>query len=285
LAAILLVSSSLGWAGNIAYIGDYSNGNKLQSIDLTTGAVTNIGPSSFFVGMNFSGGTLYGETVYFSSTLQTIDTATGTVCSVGGACNGTNSAPPSLAAGGATNGAMYAIGETGYTLELHGVNYSTGVATDLGSTGLEAGCGDSICALADDGTNLYLSYLDTSTRYWTGSLYRLNTSTGAATLVGAETGTAHTQQDWISSMFFDNGVLYAFEDAQYSVPGTTYLDMIDTSTGAVTQLRSLGALGAITAATADAGASTPEPATLVMMAGALAGLIALRRRRTMGVLR
>ena len=95
------------------------------------------------------------------------------------------------------------------------------------------------------------------------SLYRLNTATGEASLIGL-TGTSD-----IEGAGFGNGVLYAFTGAGGIRP-------VDLATGGSTQTATYAAtsIGAIWAASQP----VPEPATLPLICVSLAALALLRRR-------
>ncbi len=289
LAALLLASASLSWGGSVYVSHDVNQNGYFGTIDLTTGQYTAISTNApgsvspgIFNGFNFNNGTLYGnaQTNSQTQTLWTLNQPTpGFVCTVGtSACNilGTTPNPYVGGSGGMPNGAFYGLAQVGNNEHLFIQNYSTGVGTEIGDTGLGFNFFYANTAMAGDGTNLFL----TASQHFGinfDKLYGINTSTGAATEIANVTGLGSGQRIW--SMFFDTGTMYAFV-SEYGGQNLK-LETLNTSTGALTLVLDLGSpgLGDITAAAVNPGSDTPEPATFGLIGGGLAGLIALRRRR------
>jgi hypothetical protein len=157
-----------------ALYGTSFNGiaTELYSINTSTGALTDIGPTgaaaSYTAGLTFSGnGTLYGDD---GANLVTIDTTTGAETIVGNMGVSTDGD----FAFNQQNTFMYMTGGGG---NLYTVDPSTGSATLVGAMGASAG----IYGLVDLSSGLYgFGYDD--------NVYSINTSTGAATIVAPFTG-------------------------------------------------------------------------------------------------
>jgi hypothetical protein len=163
-----------GWAGPVLTIDD-SNGN-IGTVDVVTGAVTFIGPSTIFnvpstVGPTFtdiaynSTGALFGVTF---TNFYTISTTTGIATLVGG-LGGPH--PDINALVFSPTGTLYTASDTLYT-----INTATGLATALPNP-LGAGI-KSAGDLAFLNGKLYLTALN-------GNLYTVDTTTGIAALVGS----------------------------------------------------------------------------------------------------
>lgn len=190
---------------------DNSSYSKLFTINRFTGATTTIGgPSSFFnyssggLAINPLTGVMYatggyndGVIAHQSSGLFTIDKTTGAAALVGFAGgNYTSSAADcciglyglgfrsdgTLFANGFGNGPSYPDASS----HLYTVDLATGLATNVGPSGVTLGRSLSYSGLAfqDDGTLLSLGSLDAAS----GTLYSVNIANGAATSLNSGTG-------------------------------------------------------------------------------------------------
>lgn len=211
-------ASSLVWnfpsihiyAGGLAYdatsntlyatgVEDSSPGtSRLFSINRITGATTTIGGISSNIHISSGGlainpltGVMYatGNDGFQSTGLFTIDKNTGAATLVGQAGGNYGSAPDccinlnglgfrsdgTLFANGFGNGPSY----LGQSAHLYTVDLATGVATNIGASGVILGRSLSYSGLAfrADGTLLSLGSLDAAS----GALYSVNTANGAAT--------------------------------------------------------------------------------------------------------
>jgi hypothetical protein len=289
ISTVLLLSACQGRA-SIVYV--VNNAPQFGTVDLTTGAFQPIGPgapegeSGLVPGSN---GALL--TLTFSGNLDSIDPVTGlaTVIGATGLGNCTTGAPPqcgpnSASALGQLGGTIYA---TDFANNLYSINPSTAQSTLIGATGIPAvpflegsqnpdGSLDVFDAdLFASGGQLY-EYFEALAINPNGplpvvvqevvapNLYRINTTTGAATLVGPAAVT-------LTSVVNVNGTVYAF----------------DGSLGEVVTLNPAnGAINFVTvtdpnAAIISGSAPTPEPATMALVAMGIAALAIRRLRRPM----
>ena len=183
----------------------------------------------------------------------------------------------------ATNGNTTSIGSTGVLLSIGGsfagdliygldfnnnlfsLSSTTGLATFIGATGLPTIQLTDVFsnALAGDGSTLYYVFEIAGASNVSSGLYRLDTNTGAATLIGL-TGATN-----ITGAGVTEGSLYGFTDL-----GRQILTL-NTLTGASSLLTTYtGTTGPIWGAI-----STPEPSTFALLAFGLAlvGLALLRK--------
>lgn len=227
---------------------------EFGTVDAATGAFTLIGttaPTSVGLGQSNSGHPFFVDDV---SNLHRINPSTAGLTLAGG--TGTSL---SVAAGFAP-GVLFGLD---YSNNLYAVNTSTGAASLVGATGIPAiGLQDTFSnALAGDGVNLYYIFELAGSANIASSLYRLNTATGAATLVGL-TGAAQ-----VGGAGFGDGALYAFTKSSRQIRS------VNLGTGASTLLASYAgqSSGEIWAASQP----LPEPATVALVVLGL-GLFVLR---------
>jgi hypothetical protein len=217
-ASLLLLTGQI-FAGPVVYIDDVNN--ELGTVDVTTGAVTDIGPLGVDItDIAFApNGTLYGIT---SASLYRINSATGAAVRIGShGIDGANA----LVFG--SDGTLYAASAT--STELYTINPATGGSTDLGSIGYASG-GD----LAFNNGYLYMSSAD-------GELIRISVTTYAFSNYAFVNGLD------VGSLGFQNvdGLATGSDGVLYGVSGTEVFS-VNTSTGAGTFVSdySGGVLGA-----------------------------------------
>lgn len=233
--------------------------DMLQSVNLTTLAVTNVGP----LGINYSFGDITWDPV--TSTLFVVDgrgsnslfrynPASGTAILLG-----THGIPDLFGlAYDTANNTLYGATFSG-TLALYTLNQTTGVATLVGNTGVSIG------GLAYDSVhNILIGINDGS-----GNLFQISTATGAATLLASPGGTNN------SGITFDplNNRLLDFDFS-----GNLFSYDIANNYTRTTLLSGQGAHDGIAFVTS----AIPEPATYVEFAVGLLALILLARCRRMG---
>ncbi len=244
-AAFFILSTVSVKAASV-YAG--TSAGNFGTLDLSTGTFTPIGvPTGFrFWGMGVSGGSLYAADP--SSNLYLANKTTGAFSLVGNS-NVTDSAIGSL---GSTTSGLYSMGYGG---ELYSVNPSTGGVTPIGSSGLTyAG----YWILSTNSSTLY--FCD-----WT-SLYTIDTGDGHATLVGAFGGSIQ-----MAALVFQDGKLYGFDTGNH-------IDTIDTTTGVATVGPSVTGYSIWAMAPLPGPATgAPEPASALLLVGAV-GLIVVKRR-------
>jgi hypothetical protein len=167
-AAALMTLSAIG-AARAAPVYMETGDKTFGTIDLSTGAYTNIGSSSYLgtpiqlSGLGASGGDIYGG-AYLGTALYEVDTATGALSLIG---NSTENYELT----GSTATGLYEFGADG---NLYSINPANGAATLVGATGITLGTWD---GMSSGGSQLYVS---------SGTnLYLINTSTGAGTFIGS----------------------------------------------------------------------------------------------------
>jgi len=240
---ISLVLPSFSYGDDLAY-GLFNDGSEFGELDLTTGAVTDIG----FAGGYFSGlgvgpsGVLYSG---FNGGLFKVNTATGDARDqyVGGTLGGTG-----YYLGSTSNGLLYGLEFQSSNPEgigLYSINPTTGSTSLIGITGITLPPQGYfvLSGLSNGSDNLYFAYLS--------KLYQLNTSTGAATLIGSMP--SGTETDGID---FQDGNLYGVQTSP-----ALAIDQFSISNG----LPSVGptAQDDFTSLTPY---SVPEPATISLLA-------------------
>jgi hypothetical protein len=152
--------------GILAY-AKLSDGS-LGRLDLGTGAFTQFGSAVQLVGLGEVAGTLFADTAG-SGTLYTVNRTNGTLTAVGSATIG-------FQVFGSTTNGLFAL-DNG--MNLYSVDPASGAATLIGPTGLNPPDHNGLSS--GSGTLYYTQQFGTSTP----TVYTLNLSTGAATLVGS----------------------------------------------------------------------------------------------------
>jgi hypothetical protein len=237
-------------AGPIGYSVRSDVDNHLYSIDLSTGAATDLGAVGLAdaEGLEFVGSTLYG---IGGSVMEFWNITTPPGFKIGN--TGSRSGIDAGLAYDSTKKKMYNIQRQSPSSWLYDINISTGAATLIG-TYTSGGAPDAL-AINSRG----VAYALNATYY--DSLYTVDLSNGALTLVGALGVDLMAE----SGLAFDpaSGVLYGIIDT-----GKIY--QINTSTGAATFVAdTLGGFEGL--------AIIPEPATICLLG--LGALSLLRRKR------
>jgi hypothetical protein len=262
------------------------NGQQFGTLDLNTGAFSQIGPGTpegadgLVPGPN---GSLI--TLAFTGNLDSINPATGAVSLIG-ATGLADCSMPSSPCGPTSANSLGRLGGTIYATDLNNdlytVNPVTGAATLIGPTGIPA-----VPAIPDstnpDGTfnafdsslfgaggNLYATFDAirinpspfTVTPVISPDLYQINPLTGHATLIGPTALTLGAAADV-------NGTVYAFENMTSQVVtlnltngNTSFAGNFDPAAGII-----------------DGATPVPEPASIALTGLGIAAL-AIRRRRT-----
>jgi hypothetical protein len=264
-----------------------SDGFRLGTVDLGTGAFHQIGPEFPDVsqGLGSSGnGSLL--TMGFTGNLNSINPATGVMTTVGPSGLSDCSTPSSPCASNSVNTLTSLNAQTfatDFENRLYSVNTATGAATLIGTTGMPAIPFIPLSENADGTFNIYdeaffsadgrlyatfnAGRADFSTGEITpeiaGALYQIDPSTAHATLIGpTEFG--------IGGAAEVNGITYAFLNA------TGQIATFDLTTGRT------NVIGTYDAGIISAAAPTPEPATTALGAFGLAIIAAagwMRKRK------
>jgi hypothetical protein len=240
------------------------------TINLNTGVYTSTGPTSTgsgpqaLSGLGEIGSKLYAESFGAGEgILYTINTASGALTTVG-----TDTTYNPLGFGSTLTG-LYAVAENNVgKFDLFSINSGTGMATDLGTTGLAPG-GD--YTLSTNSSQLYFALGADSSNGFASELYTLSIANGAATLVGPTGGPQ------FGGLVTEGSILYG------GAFNTRQVDTLNAGTGAAT------AGAGLTGTTSDfaglapipATTATPEPRSVsLLLLGLLAagGWIQTRRR-------
>ncbi len=288
--ARFLLSFSTIWLLPVSILADsvyVSDGFRLGTVDLSTGAFQQIGPDFPDVsqGLGYApNGSLL--TMGFSANLNSINPVTGVMTTVGPSGLSDCSTPSSPCGPNSVNTLASFNGQTFATdlqNRLYRVNTSTGAATLIGSTGMPAVPFIPLSENPDGTVNIYdeaffnasgklYAAFDTgrvnfstgeATPVINGMLYQIDPLTANATLIGP---TAFG----IGGAVESNGITYAFLNT------TQELATLDLLTGQTT------VAGGQSAGIISAAAPTPEPAT-VAVAGLGLVIIALGCLRRRGV--
>ena len=240
-------------ADTLAYMNTGSA--NFGTIDLNTGAFSLLGTSPVVLAglgeITSTGSTLYGSS--YTSTaglLYTVNPANGALTQVG-AGSGVD-----YFDFGSTLTSLYSVDTSGV---LWSINATTGAATRIGPTGVP------VAGFSNLSTNSSTLYLSSN-----GSLYTLNLTTGAGTLVGSHGGPQ------IGALILEGSVLYGGEDSPAEA-----VDTINIGTGAATVGPSLTptTFGNFFGLAPAATTATPEPGTLWLSFGFLAGVYRIKRSR------
>jgi hypothetical protein len=283
LAPLLL--AAFASAGPIVYVT--SGSQQFGTIDVTTGAFQSLGPApsaplGYFGLAAGPNGSL--ETFLYNGDVVSINPATGVGSDIGpsglGDCTTPGVSPCGPNSANDIGGSAGNIYATDYQNQLYGLNPLTGAATLIGTTGIPA----FVPGFNPDGTvtfydeaifgapgGLYMTFdsfeFDLNT-FTNGSvvvapeLYRISTSTGAATPLGpTDLG--------IGAVVGVNGTYYAFDDI------TNQIESLNLANGSTTFVSNFDpAAGLIQGA-----AATPEPASTMLVGIGLLALATRIRRR------
>ena len=264
-AATLYASSAAGSTG------------ELYILNPATGAVVqNIGPLNDAAGANYpitglafhpTTGVLYGSTgnnpAATAARLVTINPATALVTVIGsfnaGPVNGSGTPSTMADIGFNAAGVLYGVGSIGGP-DLYSINTATGQATVIGANGAATSTTGGGVAVSPGGT---IFGTPTAARF------------GTYSLAGAYTNIANpakpTGGGAYGALDFDGSLLYGLNVGAGSPPPTHLVTIA--ADGTVT------AIGASLASLDAIAFQIPEPATCVLCAIGLAGLVHGRRRR------
>ena len=179
-------------AGDLAYMLAETGGaaNKFGIVDLQSGAFTLIGNmgAGGYAGLGVANGVLYTEQ---NGGLYSVNVTNASLTLIGGTIG--NNIPVF----GSTTSGLYGIAPVGLQSvpTLFSINSATGAVTSIGAVSVIPNGGGANAKLSTGSGTLYLEN--------SGSLYTLSTTTGAATLVGTDTGGFP-----VNALLFENGTLY-----------------------------------------------------------------------------
>lgn len=254
LVAFLSVAATAK-ADATAYV--VTHGGQFGIVDLSSGAITSIGPSGVpYEGLALSpGGTVYGSAN--SGTIYSVNPTTGAATAVG---NGAPVAPLAIRFDPADT--LYAINAQGAVTNLYMANSPSGAFSLVGSTGVSDYWDD--LAFIDPNTLLMEANPGGGVSSLS-SLYSINTTTGAASLIGP---TGYT----VAPMVFEDGTLYGFD------PNTDQILSINTSTGLGSPIVNYDSSFGTIYGAAELVYSVPEPGSISLLVFGMVPLL-LRRRR------
>jgi hypothetical protein len=246
LAAVTVFGPGAAQADTLAYAGLGDSTGGFGTIDLNTGAFTAATGSLGFepAGLGEVGSTIYTAD-YLTGDLYSVNPGTGAATLI-------SSSLPTVSLFGSTTSGLYEVTTSG---ELYSVS-TTGTTTAIGPLGVALSGYRNISA---GGGTLYLTS--------NGSTYSVNTTTGAASLIGSPGASPQ-----IAALLFLNGTLYGTDTANT-------IDTINTSTGAATGGASISGTGGANV-WGLAQIPVPLPATAWLLISGFGGLLLLARRRT-----
>jgi hypothetical protein len=179
-------------ADDLAYMLAETGGasNPFGTVDLNSGAFTLIGNmgAGTYSGLGVANGSIYTEQ---NGNLYSVNLTNANLTLIGG------SGGTLMAAFGSTTSGLYGLAGVGANVvaTLFSINPANGSVTAIGPVGVIPNGGGAYAKLSTGSGTLYLEN--------NGSLYTVNTSTGAATLVGTESGAYP-----VNAVLFENGTLY-----------------------------------------------------------------------------
>jgi hypothetical protein len=252
LTAMLLVAGApAGARAGLIYVE--GSASALATLDPTTGAMTEIGPTSVLLyGLGFDdAGKLYG--LGADRNLYGVNTSTAALTLIGSYTGDFNSG---ASMGSASDGTLYSVNGVG---DIWTVNPTSGAATPLGNMGFATNSDPS----GDAGSGLYI--------IGGQDLIKIDRATGAGSPVG--TGSYNSV---IFGLAYTNNTMYAIEGKG---PGIYAVDLASGHSEPVSSY-STSVVGTVEAAAAINSASVPEPSSLVMVLSLLpvfGGWVVLKR--------
>ena len=231
MVGVILTQGTVRAADTVVY-AVRAGTQTLGTLDLNTGVYTQISAQAISdTELGVYGGVMYGAGGGCGCLIQ-INPSTGAVTSAPIPFSHNGNDYGSFNGFGSTTDGLFTVGAgAGGLNALYSVDPATGLVALIGSTGVTAGGGTGFLSASNDSSKLYWEvqngFIDT--------LYSLNTSTGAATLIGAEDESFPKKTGNPFSMVLTGGTLWAnFYASGFGTIDTETGHQIFVSTGALT---------------------------------------------------
>ena len=221
------------WGADTMVYASQIGSQTLGTVDLNTGVFTQISAQAVAVsGFGVYGGALYGYSGPCGCLVQ-INTTTGAPTFATNFFQQNNNGFGPFNGFGSTTAGLFIMSAEANGTNLWSVDPASGFPTRIGTTGVMAGGGTGTLSASQDSTKLYWEVQTDCT----DTLYSINTSTGAATLIGSANACFPSPTGNPFSMALIGGTLWAnFYSDGYGTISTSSGAQTLVSTGVVKAL-------------------------------------------------